>query len=1299
MNAAMSAAAIPTRDATVGDGIHVMWTPPMTAGYSIDGWDVRRRQAAGRPKVQCRQLSSAELELLHRNLRLRLPFGELRIREIPCSGAASDNRIAGPARAAIGTAPGRRCAAYELRLTARHRYVQVRIGVPTALAIALRDGKAVDARQLDDPSGIQTARFEDRDVDEVAVHCDHRATSLQVCLDAAGDPGADDASWAGATVVAHHLQLPLYSVNPAVGSAAQEDALAKSRLLPGEAFDEAAFRDVADLMNAAAGAGMPAWQSAVIRDEAEDPFIDIRSWSYAMAMLVHPAWRRMLAFAVLDPAAALSPGQAYDYRITGRFRRRDVEERVHGFHAVPRGTMLPTTFLLGDVALSTPEPATVELLPQPVADSLTAVGRKGIGLQGNPCLTIAFCAPVSRVVLDIDPGSALEYVAQTTGFLPGLIGHSFTGQVPAKARVTLEFADPVDTVQLSGAGHLYAVRDVVSAAGTSPDDVVVRHADVYGVVFDDTPRLPAPAVISTDNLQQPVLPGAASPPAALGFQLAWDPPAIGGVQPSSWPSNATTAPPSEAFGFQLERRQVDTGSAYGPLDPGTGPITIFGSRRAEADPPVLRSGIDLESVFTEGAPSTSPTSTRMTYDDALVTSRTPGPEPGSRHQYRIFTVDALGRRSTTATEGSIVRLEKRQPPPQPVGPPAPTAIDIGSGVRARVVQALDANLSEADRILLGSSENMVVIEWGWTESERTADPHAREFRVYWQPLTPDLVYGKVTGVATYSSGLYEMTAEFDRRLPANALRGRYLSLPDFPFAIANHPEGQSITLQIVPNAAEPQRIPGAAEVSFRPRLDGSELRPPAWAERSAVIPIDSADTYQFVFRDRLTLDADNPRARVWVGVSSADAEAYVDDVLPGTAANGGRNGNESAIVAAEAAARYLGRPEFTVPPPLPVVPEEVTDEPTGEEVTIRLDLQSLLPSVPAGSMYTLDRLNLDEVLGCIGVNADDTIRAALPDGSQTSYVFANPDDQHDLVTQLRTSTPAVVENRFLMDFVVRFRDELETMWTPASLSPFAFGEISDTLPAKAARYLHRIRLVDAAGHVSAGSAIAPQVVRTASLRSPAPPQLTAEHAGDHLLAQVRIRDTVDAAWVLLFVSDQDGDGAGAQLLRLPNARDRLPDDGLRLRLRDGTVLAPTTSLNAQGGDEDPPDRLLSTDLTLGADRRLRLWAVTVTRDGIPSRLAGPLAATTPPAPLSAPALTVTRSSGGDAVQWPAVAAPALLAVERSLDGGETWQQVSPWFASSVTSYRTLAPTGETRYRSTVRVDRGRRATGTESVVL
>jgi len=224
----------------------------------------------------------------------------------------------------------------------------------------------------------------------------------------------------------------------------------------------------------------------------------------------------------------------------------------------------------------------------------------------------------------------------------------------------------------------------------------------------------------------------------------------------------------------------------------------------------------------------------MSLADVLVDADHQGPPPGSTHQYRIFSVDPLGRPSASPRAGSAVRLEKHLPPPQPVGPPAPppgTAI-APSGVRARVLQALDPDLADADRELLGDSDNAVVLEWGWTEAERDADPHAREFRVYWQPLAPDVVAGEVTGPPSQVGGLYDLPARLDRPLPADAMRGRYLSLPDYPFRVAGHTAGDAIVVSVEPSALDSTRVPGPAPFEFRPVLDGSEQRPPAWGSEA-----------------------------------------------------------------------------------------------------------------------------------------------------------------------------------------------------------------------------------------------------------------------------------------------------------------------------------------------------------------------------------------------------------------------------------------------------------------------------------
>jgi hypothetical protein len=1350
MSAGFVVAAVARRDQSESDGINVMWTPPATAGWSIDGWDVERRKAEGRKELRCRQLTAAELQTLHRILRLKFAFGEIRLRQADCPGgtaalpdepadrprpnsaAASatqppERKVAGSpagavasrgkpggepaanAFAAFGISTGpRRCAVYDVLLPERHRIVQVRAGLPSALAIALREGKAVDAQLMTDSSGMQTARFENRDVDQVLVYCSVLATSLDICLEDLRDPAEEEAAWAGAELVAKNLQLPLRTLDGSLGSAQEEAELAKSRLLSDEVFDEEAFAALADLMNGVAADAKevaPVWSSTVTREEPEDPFVEVRTWSYALALLIDPAWRRMLGFSVRDKD--VDPGMIYDYRVTGRFLRRDVEERVHGFHAVPRGTLLPRRFALGDIALRTPFPVIVEQRPVPAADSLQVSGRKGIAIDGDPGLTITFPSPVRSLVFEHDGGAGLRWRATTTDYFPGLPVHTFSGAVPPDRRVRLEFADPVHAVRLEGSGFLYAIREVRSPPGTKPDDVVARSVVLSDVAFVDAGPPKAPLELGTVSLQQPILPGppqTATPPASLGFALHWTPPPPTGVPaPVPWPADVEAAPPFEALGFDIERRRVDTNGAFEPIDDKDARTLAFGSRGAAAEPPPLGAGADLELAFPENAPAQAPVPAYMSLEDVLVEADGSGPPPGSLHQYRVFSLDALGRRSTTPCNGSIVRLEKRQPPPQPVGPPRDPNAVLPAGVRARVLQALDPDLPAADRTLLGTSRDAVVLEWGWTQAERDRDPHATEFRVYWQPLAPDVVEGAVTGPPTLAGSLFALPATLDRPLAQDAMAGRYVSLPDYPFKVASHTAGQSIVLRVERSVLEPQRTPGPAPFAFRPALDGSEQRPPAWAERSAVVPITAAEAYRHVFRDRLTIDAAHPRARVWVGVSAADAQSYVDDVLPPAAPNGGRPGNESAIATSDATARFLGRPRFVVPPPLPNVPEIVVDEPAGDGVLALVDLPALLPGVaiPAGHRVQLDRIALDEIVGCMSANADGTIGATFPGGTTASYTLANPTDQADLVEQIRSGTPGRVENRFLMDFVLRFTGRLEPLWLQALPAPVAFGALSDTLAPKAARFVHRIRIADQAGHLSAGAAIAPRVVRIPSLRSPSPPELTTTPVdGGRLRVEARVREAFDLAWVLLFSVDEDAtvsaDGnlrAAAQLLRLPNARDRVPDDGLRLRLADATLLAPSFVLEAAAGTAEPPDRILQATLEAAPDRRIALWAVTMTRDGITSRYAGPYVVTTGPPPLAVPALAVKRVGDTDVTRWPTPHPPALVALERSRDGEASFEQVSPWLTAGVGEYAVPAVGGTVRYRLALRGDRGRSATG------
>jgi hypothetical protein len=460
------------------------------------------------------------------------------------------------------------------------------------------------------------------------------------------------------------------------------------------------------------------------------------------------------------------------------------------------------------------------------------------------------------------------------------------------------------------------------------------------------------------------------------------------------------------------------------------------------------------------------------------------------------------------------------------------------------------------------------------------------------------------------------------------------------------------------------------------------------------VPIAASSQYSFVFRDRLTVDATHSRARVWVGVSSADAQAYVTDEVPAASPNGGRPGNESSIVAIAAEARYRGRPEFVVPPPLPDVPEDVSPEPLGPTVTMARDLPAVLGAVaiPANHLVLVERLEVSALAAAMSRRADGTIGAFFLDGTSDHYTLGNPGDQAELLAQIASAEAARVANKFLMDLLLRFPVKFEPLWQRALPNPVPFGIVSETLPGKADRWVHRIRIVDPAGHISEGAAIMPRLVRVASTRTPSPPLLAmANSDSDTLTISARAHAAFDLKWLVLFAFAAPDRAAldarvrdKAVLLRIPDRRDLYPSHGLRLRLADGTLLEPLQAVDiAATGTVELPDVVVPATIVPGFAQRVSIWAVTMTRDGIPSRVSGPVTAHTGPVPLAVPGLIVTTSNGNDTATWAPPGVAAEVSLERSTDGGATFRQVSPWLPSTATS-RVLPGSGPRLYRLVLR---------------
>jgi hypothetical protein len=1284
-----------------------LWEPPHGAAYSLDGFDVQRRPAFQvAPAEVCHSISSAELVTLRRRFELDTALARVGLQRVPSPATRLWRETT--------------CWAHRIVATDGRELTSVTASGAAMLVIAMSQGKALGtwARAL--PGG--EVRVGARRVDELRVYSNVQLATLRFCT-ATRDPIAEAAEWRDVPYLVRGVQLPVAALDPSLAGAAAEEGRATERLVTGEDFDRAGFAQLTSTLSAS----LLASPDLGIREcttlgraslEVEHAELPVRS--LLVASRTSAVWRRILGFGYLDRGRALTPGAAYDYRISGRFHRRHLEATYAGFHTVPTGTTLPRLFHLGSIACRTRAPGRIVLAdPSPDA-ALRHTSRRGFPLgdaaPAGSWIDLAFTEPVRRIELELDPriGTSLALRGRRE---PGAGPSTYELVQPVRDRVRIEWPEPVHLVRVSGECLLHGIRIPSSAA----DDVVTRSAVLSQIRYVSTPPPSPPRSVTATNLQQRAAPAASSatptPPQGLGFRVAWAPPTIAGTDaPDAWPPDLAAAVPTDVAGYALER--LDPGAtAFAPVG---GDTVYHGSRSGARIARPIRLGDDLLELFPEAAPPTPPVPLEATFEDVVSASGEARPGPGGTYEYRVFSIDALGRRSSTATRSGPIQLEKHRPPPMPIGPEpdGPPGPASPSGIRAYVLQQGDA-MTDADRARLGSARNAIVIRWDWrAEYEAKLDPFATEFRVYFQPAPPDLVSARTIGAIAFDGTRYTMTVQVGGTIAADAARGTYITAGELPFLVVGHTggdAGDTIVLQLERNAVHPDRRPEPGELQLAPALDGSERRPLAWSERVAQLPITARE---HVLPDRLVLDADHPRARIWIGVSAADDQRYVVDELPATRPLGGRRGNESRIAIGAATARYRGRPSFAPPEPLRDVPEVVVAEPVADDVACVLDLPAITAglALPAGQRVRIERLSLARLGTALRVTPSGDLAIVLPDGSTHPYRLAHPGDHAAFVAQLKSGNPARVENRFLVDLAIRYDaaaaslppDHAPELWEPTTLlAVAASGPAEDRLPRAPGRFAHRIRLVDAAGHFSDRGAVLPQVVRVPSLRAPAPPMVAASADGERVTARISYRSAFDLSWCVVFTRvAASADRAGAaetqrpQLLRIPNLRGRYPRDGIRLRLDDGTLLAPAEILTVASEPSDGVARELTAEVTLGYERRAVMWAALVTRDGVPSSLAGPATATTGPAPPRAPEPALDPSapaaSPDDHLTWTAVADSRLeLAVEQRLDAASAWTRVTPWLPAHVVRVAVPGAAGPRWYRLVVRDASRRIATSGE----
>ncbi|TDB89412.1 hypothetical protein E1264_08340 [Actinomadura sp. KC216] len=1154
---------------TVGArGIHLAWSGPRSWLYAPGGWTVRRRFSRGREALNCQQLDAAAIAELRSTREAMLSFGVVTLRPggwlDPLDGAGSSPDGGTPAEV------------FHVDLTDDHRLVRVAVTAGSSMAIAYCEGRAVAVRGA--AAGQAEHMLRAPRIDAVSV-VTLDPTAVRVCVELPGDDEATE--WRDATVVVRDLTLPFREVMPSLVTEADELAEARHRLLPGESIAAEEFGRVARVVRPilrAAGT-RPSELALLMREEPGADDDEVRALDSLSILLAHPKWRRVLGFALFDDDPSLLNGGSYEYRISADFPAEDLADANHGFATVPSGTLLPADFSIGGVRIRLPQPVIVGLTAAASGDPVRVV-RRGIALEPRHdpfwvtpslddwSLVADLPAPATSVILELAEGHDLVFDTV----------HG-SGQVPAGTAPRLVFGGPAGQLRLRGRGFLHALR--ISTANHTPAEASVVPPPI---VLADTPPPTAPLNASATNLQSPQgstqpVPG---PRHELGCRVSWRPSPAFGL--TGWPRDAVAPPPLDAAIFEVQRRAE---GGWAPVHEDEN--WTLGDRDAAIRDPRLYPGAELMLAF----PETAGRPTGGDLDLSLVDVLTSGLGPGTSVRYRVRAVDAIGRPSATWTETAPLRLEKHVPPPVPIE------------VAARVLVRGAPDLTAAEQALLGTSDNAIVLRWSWQAEQRGQDEYAREFRIYAAPPL-NVVPGQVLKTTTLSTGpvtSYGLDLRLDRPVQADVAAGLRLHA-GHPFLIRAHTGGTTVSMvvetRLPVGGAAP--VPALGPIRLDHPLTPGLTRPPAWAERIQVIPITDATAYEAVLRDRLTLTPGHPADALWVGVSAADDQPYVADQRPES-----RPGNESGIAPVVASGRYAGRPVLEIPPPLASVPRLRTPEPGAEPLRFPLDLTAFLPpaAFQAGRLRH-ERVAAGALIEACRATSDGRVHAipvepSAPGDAEVEIEVPSAADRAELVAALQSGVSTAVSDRFLVYLAGRhaYRDRL---FAAAHDEPVPPGPFTEILPPAAGRWIYRVRAVDAAGQVSAGSATARVVVRVPSLMPGAAPVRL--RRADGLRVAVPADPAVSHVLVFQAPSAATGPVEATEISRVPNRPDLPPGGGLWLRAPDGGMLAPT-ALPMTGPDvvTDPDGtRELTVPVT---GERPRVWLATLTHDGVPSRLIGP----------------------------------------------------------------------------------------------
>ncbi len=493
-------------------GNHLIWMGPHTWGYSLKGWDIQRRVWRPAEEITCDRLQSTELADLRANYEMELRFGTIRFR----SGNWPEPII--PVASKLPSRPIP-CEVYTLDFHTQQRYTAVQATAAKTFCIAFRQGKAVAARLEAGPAPVRI-EFREVAIDTLMVYV-ISPQELSFCI---ALPIGDEAlSWRRSKIIVQGLQLPLKELIPSLSNAEDEYTEAQRRLLPGESLNREEFERVANILRTSvsqAGPPRPLDQVLLLRENPNEPFEELKALDPISAILPHPKWRRVLGFGWFDNDPQLVIGETYEYRITGYFPKEDMSDTVYGFHTVPSGVFVPTSFFLGPIHFHLSQPTPVVLVPEAPQVGNISISRRGIRIPPgnvlNPQIVIDFPKPIKTLILELQPGHQLTYIIapgqQSSGFMT----------VPSGSRPQLQLPNATTQIRLFGQGILLAVR--------IPDSPSSQQVPISAVLppvkLENTPRPEPPVWARIDNLQKMIpspamdaAPSEITPRHALGFEI------------------------------------------------------------------------------------------------------------------------------------------------------------------------------------------------------------------------------------------------------------------------------------------------------------------------------------------------------------------------------------------------------------------------------------------------------------------------------------------------------------------------------------------------------------------------------------------------------------------------------------------------------------------------------------------------------------------------------------------------------------------------------------------------------------